>query len=193
MRRGASQSLRVVLPHDPVSRRSTKSDTTKVASRFLRRLYGERPLYWSHMLLTGQPTGNMPRSFWESIRPLRLVMQVGALISILLLVLVGGLIAYHGLAMRLLREIGLFGALLVAGINGVAVALVQRIALRRFAVFLQHHNWLVCSQCGYLLNGLGDKSRCPECAGEFSRPDLEVYWRDWLRGHSRGQFLRRPG
>lgn len=52
---------------------------------------------------------------------------------------------------------------------------------RRIGRHIRASDYRVCPQCRYLLAGLPDAGRCPECGFEYSKDILIKYWEGALR------------
>ncbi len=52
-------------------------------------------------------------------------------------------------------------------------------ARRKFVARVADDEYRVCPQCGYLLSGLPDQGKCPECGRGYSIEELERIWRPW--------------
>lgn len=50
---------------------------------------------------------------------------------------------------------------------------------------LKKENFRVCINCEYLLHGLPDSGRCPECGVEYEVHELKDEWMKWLCGGKR--------
>ena len=50
-----------------------------------------------------------------------------------------------------------------------------------FARHVLEHEGLVCFDCGYLLKGLPDEYRCPECNAPYEKRSLQQRWLQWMQ------------
>ncbi len=55
-----------------------------------------------------------------------------------------------------------------------------RSVTRRHTRILRANSYLMCIECGYLLNGLPDGHACPECGTAYVFETRRRRWEDWL-------------
>lgn len=60
------------------------------------------------------------------------------------------------------------------------VALASRICMRRLAALVRQVDCLLCTDCGYVLHGLENPVRCPECGRTVDTEVLRRSWKDWF-------------
>jgi RNA polymerase subunit RPABC4/transcription elongation factor Spt4 len=52
--------------------------------------------------------------------------------------------------------------------------------VRHEADFLRAHSFLLCTRCGYSLNGLPHQGVCPECGAPYTAEEAESFWSGYL-------------
>jgi len=66
----------------------------------------------------------------------------------------------------------------------VAAAALSRVyphvQTRRWLERARRHDGLICPQCGYVLKGLPEEHRCPECGREYDLRHVRDQWREWM-------------
>jgi hypothetical protein len=63
---------------------------------------------------------------------------------------------------------------------GPALSIGNFVIRRRLERRTRIHDCRVCSECGYLLHGLPDAGRCPECGVEYEWTKLKQQWQKWV-------------
>ncbi len=58
-----------------------------------------------------------------------------------------------------------------------AFMLGAHVARSRARSFLEEIDYRMCPECRYLLTGLGDEGRCPECSAHFEPQQLRYIWK----------------
>jgi len=132
-------------------------------------------------VLTDKPPRNLPEGFWHSISRLKMFLRVTSVLWIVAVCLTfGDLLFPQLLTIASLRRYSLLCLALVVVLHACVGTFCLRIAFGRFERFLIEHSWFVCIRCGYVLEGLPDHHRCPECNCEYERSLLENKWRSWV-------------
>lgn len=54
------------------------------------------------------------------------------------------------------------------------------VARKRLRKRVELENYRMCIICGYLLHGLEDCGKCPECGTDYELGMLALTWRGWL-------------
>ena len=92
----------------------------------------------------------------------------------LVLVWVGGFALSSGGLGGIAKKYGLYAAMLSLVLHGCLSLYGGRIAEGRYKRFLAEHAWRVCLRCGYPLNSLPERFRCPECGLSYETTDVEA-------------------
>lgn len=107
--------------------------------------------------------------------------------ALMLLVVLPGLLKFAGLLPKggllgtTIRWLGDHGYLLVLVVLVADAVLMSRTRrrIRRMAALAARTDGAMCLDCGYLLRGLGDEGRCPECGTAFVREEVQRVWKRW--------------
>ena len=138
-------------------------------------------------LIAGRTPRSTPAAFWRSIGTLRAILRVttlsmllsGVLLLTVIVVDLRAAVVDMRLTQRLLEGGGI---LMVAGlvlIHATVFLYGFRFSIGRYQRFLKEHEWLVCMRCGYVLEHLPPKYRCPECGDAYDFEGLRLRWQEW--------------
>ena len=129
-------------------------------------------------LALGRKPQGMPEAYWCFLRRAWPVFWLG-----IVLVAIGGLMGVR-LVFRGGRSIGelqewVMSCCVIAGalVAGVTPVLLKR----RFRRKLNASGYALCLRCGYRLDGLPAKHKCPECGEEFDVANVKTEWERWER------------
>lgn len=95
--------------------------------------------------------------------------------SAIMSLLPGGMLRPDTSASLERRGIALLAVMI--GVVGFFIVFRRVRAVRRR---VRGNRFMPCLECGYVLTGLGERSRCPECGVAFQIEDVRRAWTKWL-------------
>lgn len=141
---------------------------------------GDAYPYWSAVV--GSVPQNTPHAFWMSLKVLRRALRIVGL-SVIIAIFVELILIWKVITGdRVFTSLDVFLVCSPALCYSLLYVYGIRIARGRFRKFLEANNWMVCIECGYLLCGLPDGYKCPECGMPYTYNILRRRWTQWYNG-----------
>jgi len=131
-------------------------------------------------LFVGRRPAGMPPAYWQRLKRIRVL--VGLAVAILWS---GGAVGVLLIVDRIVYlpvdvNVSLCGMIAACLLGAGLLETIPWIVKRRFCKWLRKHEYRVCTECGYLLGGLPEEHRCPECGVEYKMEDINQQWQQWV-------------
>lgn len=125
----------------------------------------------------------MPRGQWESVSTPKWpiwIWELGKAAACAIFILVMLDIASTGLKPQTPALLSIICAGVLFFVSTSVLCAIPRLRERRFERIVRAHQYEVCWNCGYSLEGLAEVHRCPECGTEYDKDRVRRDWRAWF-------------
>ena len=138
----------------------------------------------AYRFVLNRPPPGVPNGMWSSFGGLRVCCAISGLGLLVLLVLHASFGLGAILGVRLPWHLRFFCEHLsmpIAVVFFVCLVAVPRRACKRFVKKLRHHDNKLCTECGYVLDGLPDEHTCPECGTPYKIEVVRSLWQSFTQ------------
>lgn len=123
------------------------------------------------MLLFKRPKF-VPQPYFDRVKRYRITVLLLAIVCLLAMIIVIWQVKF-----RFAQGVNIFGQMLLWTLYGCWPG----IEFRRFKARLKQVDMRLCLGCGYILTGLPDDHRCPECGSPYKIEETRAAWDHWVR------------